>query len=66
MNPVKSIEVSSSHKFLAMQSPSSQGMVVDDVSYESPLIWEQSIVPLDKGELLRCQGILVLHLIVCS
>jgi len=40
MNPVKSVEVSSRHEFLAMESPSSQGMVIDDVSYESPLIWE--------------------------
>ena len=43
------------HLLLASQLATSQGMEVDDVCDEAPLLWKQAIVPLNKREFDRRQ-----------
>ena len=52
MISVKSVEVLSCHEFFAVQGPTGQRMVVDDVSDEAPLVGEKPVVPLNERELL--------------
>ena len=55
MQLVKATEVFSRHELFAVKGTSRERMVIDNIGDEPPLVREERVVPLDEGEILRCQ-----------